>query len=613
MSDHSLCINLRNRKVSKFETDPDRRCEIVSGWPAESRRPTITSTPADTEQSKQQTAQLRKSTKQTTRSTSLSPTRSLSFSRKHSPASFRSVASIALPTVKQPSKIGTAAVDISPTHSLVFAERSAIKSVGKTLPPVESCIIDIEPTPEDNDSVASDSVSASDTNTESLCPEDEFQYDPIRVPIFENSPPSEFIQPSAPTPLPSITANLPVVEPPNITSIRQLPQDIEFLNLPASSSTEYTLFPQSFRPGTTIQHQNSIVPPTPAINLSSQLISPVLVPTSAVSMASQQVVHTISDSLIAPKPFEGRADEDAEFFVNYFERYSAYRGLNDINKLHLFGILLHGGAADWLSTLSSVDTATYASLLAVFKANYFKSEQLRWKEASELWNQPQGPTERVDDFITRIRRAARRLNITEDMLHYAVLNGLRSPIRCHVLQQGVKNLQATIDAARIAESSVATDPLTALLMENIKATSLAAEKQAADLRELSVKVSALSAAASTSASSQNVIHTPVASADSRYNQTDNRSLPRSSRNYNQRPVKQTPQRLQRQNYVRMQLNRQSDRTPTTPLSPAQGVDCTRCGAQHTNGACRADGQVCRRCGKMNHFARVCRSARVGRD
>jgi hypothetical protein len=110
-----------------------------------------------------------------------------------------------------------------------------------------------------------------------------------------------------------------------------------------------------------------------------------------------------------------------------------------------------------------------------FKANCFKSEQLKWKEASKLWNQPQGATERVVDFITRIRRSARRLKLTDDLI-FAVLNGLK-PVYCsHSLQQRVRTLQATSEAARIAESSVSVDPLTTLLMENMKTTSLAAKK-----------------------------------------------------------------------------------------------------------------------------------------
>jgi hypothetical protein len=85
------------------------------------------------------------------------------------------------------------------------------------------------------------------------------------------------------------------------------------------------------------------------------------------------------------------------------------------------------------------------------------------------------------------------INITDDTLHFAVIHGLRSPIRLHVLQQGVQDLEHTLRAARIAEASTATDPLTALLLETIKTTTQAAEKQAAEIKDLSMKVSALSA------------------------------------------------------------------------------------------------------------------------
>ncbi len=147
------------------------------------------------------------------------------------------------------------------------------------------------------------------------------------------------------------------------------------------------------------------------------------------------MVHaTVSDSVIAPKPFTGKStDIDAESWLSYFTRYAVYRGLSDNDKLRLFCIMMHDGSADWLCTLKPEETASYDALIRAFKDNYFKSEQLKWKEASELWNQPQGATERVDDFVTRIRRAARRLNIPDDLLNFAVLNGLRGSIRSHVL------------------------------------------------------------------------------------------------------------------------------------------------------------------------------------
>ena len=58
--------------------------------------------------------------------------------------------------------------------------------------------------------------------------------------------------------------------------------------------------------------------------------------------------------------------------------------------------------------------------------------------------------------------------MTDASLNNAIIQGLRPPIRMAVLQQGVKGLKETIHAAKIAESSLVTDPATALMMESIK-------------------------------------------------------------------------------------------------------------------------------------------------
>ena len=58
--------------------------------------------------------------------------------------------------------------------------------------------------------------------------------------------------------------------------------------------------------------------------------------------------------------------------------------------------------------------------------------------------------------------------MTDASLNNAIIQGLRPPIRMAVLQQGIKGLKETIHAAKIAESSLVTDPATALMMESLK-------------------------------------------------------------------------------------------------------------------------------------------------
>jgi hypothetical protein len=316
----------------------------------------------------------------------------------------------------------------------------------------------------------------------------------------------------------------------------------------------------------------------------------------------------ISDSVLAPKTFNGTAAEDPEAWLDYFERYIKYRNIPDGEKRTLFSMFMREGAANWLSTLTEYTLRSYESLKKAFQENFFKSRELLWKEAGDLFNQMQRPEERVDDFVTRLKRCARRLNITDDTFHHAVLHGLRGPIRLHVLQQGVRDLQQTLRAARIAEASTSADPLTSLLLETIKTTTNMAEKQAADIKELSAKVSAL-------ATSNNGTVAPVAYAENAQlvtNAVSRNDKPafgdnRRKDNFRPRVVKQTPQNIQRANYARQTANRKSVIQTSFRQPQTASYDCRNCGLHHQRGECKAFGQTCNHCGKIGHFARVCRA------
>jgi hypothetical protein len=301
----------------------------------------------------------------------------------------------------------------------------------------------------------------------------------------------------------------------------------------------------------------------------------------------------ISDSVLAPKTFNGTTAEDPEAWLDYFERYTKYRNIPNGDKITLFSMFMREGAANWLSTLAEHTLRSYESLKRAFQENFFKSRELLCKEAGDLFNQMQRPEERVDDFITRLKRCARRLNITDDTFHHAVLHGLRGPIRLHVLQQGVTDLEQTLRAARIAEASTAADPLTSLLLETIKTTTNMAEKQAADIKELSAKISAL-------ATSNNGTMAPVAYAES--DQLVTNAVSRNSKptfddnrrrdNFRPRVVKQTPQNIQRANYARQTANRKSVIQTSFRQPQTTSYDCRNCGLHHQRGECKAFGQSC---------------------
>ena len=120
-------------------------------------------------------------------------------------------------------------------------------------------------------------------------------------------------------------------------------------------------------------------------------------------------------------------------WLKLFERYADYRNQGYNDKKRLFIILLRGGASDWLSTFQEVEEKSYDQLIEVFKKAFLPYPELEWTEASALWKNTQQMNESVNDYVIRSRKLANRLGMSDEVLHYAIINGLRPNIRTHVL------------------------------------------------------------------------------------------------------------------------------------------------------------------------------------
>jgi hypothetical protein len=345
---------------------------------------------------------------------------------------------------------------------------------------------------------------------------------------------------------------------------------------------------------------------------------------------------SVSDYLIAPNTFTGNTKEQtAEQFVAYFGRYVAFKQLNDRQKAELFSLLMRQNAQDWLSSLDDETVTDYRALLEAFKRQYFKSPNLMWKQAADVWQEIQKPSESVSDFITRVRRNTAQLNLSEQLVQYAIINGLIPRYKSFVLSHNPTSLEHTIELARLAETCTVADPVSNLVLDSVNAQSRLSQENAEAIRQLNEKLDQMSA--SWTAQLPQTASSSVASVDQsesfrpmrqRYRSPSYDDRPRyrspssdrerkyRSDSYDRRehrpPPRQTPQRRQKELYVRQQNDRQSHkderRNPTPPRK--QERTCNRCGynAHSDSSKCPALNQNCNNCGKRNHFSRVCQSA-----
>jgi len=168
------------------------------------------------------------------------------------------------------------------------------------------------------------------------------------------------------------------------------------------------------------------------------------------------------DKQVSPSQFKGKAGENAEDWFRHFENYCAYRGLEEAKKLALFKVLMTELAGDWLATLSDDTLGTFDGIKTAFDARYKTPEMTKYKSAKEIFTRKQQQGEPVEEYITKIQKAARVIGADEKTTVYAVLNGLRAEYVPYVTQSRPENIKALIDAARMAElttpAPVQTDP-----------------------------------------------------------------------------------------------------------------------------------------------------------
>ena len=349
---------------------------------------------------------------------------------------------------------------------------------------------------------------------------------------------------------------------------------------------------------------------------------------SVPSTAGQSVVH---DSSLAPPPFKGDGSDSPTDWLQYFQKYVAFKQLPEVAALPLFALLMRGPANIWFTTLTDEVRNDYGRVLDAFHAKYDPTPTSLWKRASDFWSRDQKSTESVEVYVSDMMKRASECHAADDMTRYAIIKGLRPEICAYVLQQAPTSTAALMEAAKIAEDTVAL-PTTSLTEEVLEAIRRLETRSTASVGEQRRQRSPSPFRYRSTSGDRRVrfqdelttsAYQPSYTAPvypSPYGRQPWRPWPSSSWQSMpyagtapvaaataEQPRRDSPRGPRGR--ARVDFTARSRRPPSTTRQPSRDVSgvCGNCGRAHQTGDCAARGQVCRNCHKRNHLARCCRS------
>jgi len=200
---------------------------------------------------------------------------------------------------------------------------------------------------------------------------------------------------------------------------------------------------------------------------------PPVVPAQPVQLVSQTDLDYDSEmetghNSIYPPNFKGTTSEDAEAWLRHFKNYCAYREFTDDKTKALFRVMLVDSAAVWLDSLTQAIGDDWEVLKREFLKRYTTPEFLKYKHANDLFNCKQ-ETKSVDDYTAFMQKLASQIAAQDDILRFAVINGLRPEIKNYVTMQQPTTWEGLVQAARVGEmcSPAATQPDPSVAMQQL--------------------------------------------------------------------------------------------------------------------------------------------------
>lgn len=263
-----------------------------------------------------------------------------------------------------------------------------------------------------------------------------------------------------------------------------------------------------------------------------------------------------------------RGDEWLAWYVNYAEAMS----FSDNKRRLLLPFFFRDHAKLWYDALPGDTKNNWDTITAQFKTRFNGSDGVNNDVA--ILNIKQNADESCASYFTRFTRATTNKEIPQSILVGVVMNGLRPSIKQIVMPQDPKTVEEVRKLACLGERTLSETAAAPVAVTDSSVTFLAQKLE---------EVMALNAEL----------------------RQEMRSRDNSYQNWSQRRY----QRQQQQDQQWRNQHQQS-RQPQQQQQPRQRTDpdkCGRCAGRpfHSFENCPAYNQVCRYCGKLNHFKIEC--------
>ena len=390
--------------------------------------------------------------------------------------------------------------------------------------------------------------------------------------------------------------------------------------IPRSGSNSGDSSPDVFTPKSLSSSAKSITPKTstnspkllPVLSLKKKLSKAVASQTEALQQQQQQddalsqspamaqppppsppPLQISGDGALFPTPFEGKADEDADKWICYFKQYCEYKNItNKKPQIELFKLLMRGQAYDWFNGLEG-NLDNFDAVEEAFNKRYKVSDLVKYRSARDLYSRKQGVNESCDDYVTAMKQIARKISNepNEEMLHFAILNGLQGHISNAVISKSPKTIAELLEAARIAELTAQPD-LSLPVMQQLNELRADMSRMSRQLEKRTTSVINRDRRSTTPEQRRSVTFSAPPASDK-------------PNSYSPTPVRRV---FEKPNPVRTsyEKSQQYSGGPT-----AKSACCTRCGYTHRTLRCPATDKVCLGCGRKGHFKVMCRSMNRG--